>query len=281
MKKIVSLLLFTTLLVGCSSGNDNIITSSESDISSSLTEDAIVFTSGVDNSGLSYADEKNYSNLEGKVSEPGTLYVIYDGTVLEEVDTKSDGTFAYSSKSNDTTTRLIFSNDKDLSLFDSEVATSDLINYEVIKIVPNPDYLSTIDTSSNETNTEETTTSTTNYSVGDTVSFVADDGDEMDITINSVNKFLGDEWYTPEGKFFAKVDFNIKNIGINPLEVNSQLFEFYDSEDIKSELDSNDYFSETIQSGKSANGTAYFDVMSDGSNFEVYFADTSWTGEYQ
>ncbi|MEJ4827670.1 hypothetical protein SKA15_11880, partial [Enterococcus faecium] len=49
---------------------------------------------------------------------------------------------------------------------------------------------------------------------------------------------------------------------------------------VKSDLASRDYFSETIQPGKSAQGTAYFEVKNDGTTFEVFFADTSWKGSY-
>lgn len=128
---------------------------------------------------------------------------------------------------------------------------------------------------------EEINIPTMNYAIGDTVSFESNEGDEMDVTVNSVSKYAGDDWDIPEGNFFAKVDFTISNIGANPLDVNSQLFEFYDAEGFKSESISKDYFSETIQPGKSAKGVVYFDVISDGSTFEVYFADTVWAGEYQ
>lgn len=128
---------------------------------------------------------------------------------------------------------------------------------------------------------EESSIPTTNFSIGEMASFESNEGDEMDVTINSVSKFSGDEWDVPEGEFFAKVDFTISNVGDIPLDVNSLLFEFYDAEGFKSEGVSKDYFSETIQPGKSAKGVVYFDVMSEGSTFEVYFADTLWTGEYQ
>lgn len=119
------------------------------------------------------------------------------------------------------------------------------------------------------------------YSIGDKVSFSSDDGGSIDLTIDSVSKYYGDDWNTPEGLFYAKVDFTVNNTGNDVFDINSHYFEFYDSDDIKSELDSKDFFSETIQAGKSAKGSAYFDVHVEGDSFEIFFADTSWTGEYQ
>ncbi|HIA3652975.1 DUF4352 domain-containing protein [Enterococcus avium] len=49
---------------------------------------------------------------------------------------------------------------------------------------------------------------------------------------------------------------------------------------MKAELNSRDFYSDTIQPGKSATGVAYFDVKNDTPNYEVYFADASWTGSY-
>jgi len=119
------------------------------------------------------------------------------------------------------------------------------------------------------------------YSIGDAVSFSGTEGSMVNVTIDSVGKFMGDDWDTPAGNFFAEVSFTIENIGSAPVDVNALSFEFYDSDGVKSERISKDYFSETIQAGKTAKGTVYFDILSDGSDFEVFFEDASWTGEYQ
>ena len=57
-------------------------------------------------------------------------------------------------------------------------------------------------------------------------------------------------------------------------------WDFYDGQNMKAELNSRDFYSDTIQPGKSATGVAYFDVKNDTPNYEVYFADASWTGSY-
>ena len=142
-------------------------------------------------------------------------------------------------------------------------------------------YNSSTEESTTISSSEQETTAPSTYSIGDPVDFTSTDGDRVTVTIDSVTKYAGDDWTKPTGPFFAKVDFTVKNNGTAPFDASSHQFEFYDSGDIKSELDSKDFFGETIQAGKSAKGSAYFDVISDGDTFEVFYGDTSWTGNYQ
>lgn len=119
------------------------------------------------------------------------------------------------------------------------------------------------------------------YQIGQTASFSSDDGSSIDVTITNVSKSEGDgTFHIPSGVYYAKVDFTVKNTGTTPFDANAHYLEFYDSKDLKAELDSWDYFSETVQAGKSVEGTAYFDVTSEGDTFEVYFSDSSWAGSY-
>ncbi len=138
--------------------------------------------------------------------------------------------------------------------------------------------------SSDDKTTEDTNSIDINNktaAVGDTISFSNQQtNDSLEVTINSVTKSNGDDWHKPEGLYYAKVDFSVKNTGTKPFDVNAHMFEFYDSNNVKSNLDSWDYFSENIQAGKSANGSAYFDITNDGNSFEVFFADSSWKGSY-
>ncbi|MDT2809154.1 DUF4352 domain-containing protein [Enterococcus asini] len=141
-------------------------------------------------------------------------------------------------------------------------------------------YSSSAEETTTSSSTQDSTTPLT-YSIGDSVDFTSDDGDRVTVTIDGVSKYAGDDWTKPTGPFFAKVDFTVKNNGTAPFDASSHQFEFYDSGDIKSELNSKDFFGETIQAGKSAKGSAYFDVITDGDTFEVFYGDTSWTGNYQ
>lgn len=136
--------------------------------------------------------------------------------------------------------------------------------------------------SDNENNGNESAIdSYSKQAIGDKVPF-KDNGDvSVDVQIQSVSKDDGNNINVPEGVFFAKVTFLISNTSNVPFDFNSHFLEFYDSADIKSELSSRDFFSESIQPGKSAQGIAYFDVKNEGDNFEVFFADTAWQGTYQ
>ena len=103
----------------------------------------------------------------------------------------------------------------------------------------------------------------------------------MDVKIDSVEKDMGDgNYYNPQNGYFAKVTFTVTNLGDKPFEVTSHQLDFYDGNNMKAELNSRDFYSETIQPGKSATGIAYFDIMNDTTDYEVYFANASWVGSY-
>ncbi|HAZ9109072.1 TPA: DUF4352 domain-containing protein [Enterococcus faecium] len=135
-------------------------------------------------------------------------------------------------------------------------------------------------TTTTTTSSSEPQTASVAHSIGEAVPFTSENGNSINVTVQSVSKDYGDDFYKPEGLFYAKVDFLVENTGTTPFDASSSYLEFYDSSDIKSDLASRDYFSETIQPGKSAQGTAYFEVKNDGTTFEVFFADTSWKGSY-
>jgi hypothetical protein len=103
----------------------------------------------------------------------------------------------------------------------------------------------------------------------------------LDVKIDSVEKDMGDgDYYIPQNGYFAKVTFTVTNLGDKPFEVTSHQLDFYDGNNMKAELNSRDFYSETIQPGKSATGIAYFDIMNDTTDYEVYFANASWVGSY-
>lgn len=118
-------------------------------------------------------------------------------------------------------------------------------------------------------------------SVGQSQPLSSESGDMIDVKIDSVEKDTGDgDYYVPENGYYAKVNFTVTNLGDSPFDVDAHQLEFYDGNDMKAELNSRDYYSDTIQPGKSAQGTAYFDIKNDTPNFEVFFANASWTGNY-
>lgn len=148
MKKLivgVILSLSSFILVACS-GDDNSLESEKSNDSSSvkpsaILEEDITFTGGVDKTGVTYADEDNYANIKGETSDSGPIYIIYDGTVLDEITIENDGTFFYNTKTNETNTMITFSTDDNLEFGQKNISIKDLSVAEVVNIIPNPDFL--------------------------------------------------------------------------------------------------------------------------------------------
>lgn len=118
-------------------------------------------------------------------------------------------------------------------------------------------------------------------SIGQSQPFKSESGDMIDVKIDSVEKDMGDgDYYIPQNGYFAKVTFTVTNLGDQPFEATSHQLDFYDGNNMKAELNSRDFYSETIQPSKSATGIAYFDIMNDTPDYEVYFANASWVGSY-
>lgn len=145
MKKIVGLVLFSSLLIGCSDTSSNEDNVSESEKSSAeVIKSDFEFTSGVNIQNLSYADVENFTNIEGISHGGKTIYVIYNGTVVDNIEPESDDMFIYYNKSENEQTRLVFSNDENLKLGDSGIKTSDLTNSKAVNVIPNEEYLAKI-----------------------------------------------------------------------------------------------------------------------------------------
>lgn len=141
--------------------------------------------------------------------------------------------------------------------------------------------------SSSQSSTGKTTTSSSTASsvapatIGETCTFSNKSGDKVAVSIDSVTKDTGDgDYYIPKNGYFAKVDFTVANNGTEPFKVSAHNFDFYDGKGLKGKLNSRDFFTDTIQPGKSVTGTAYFDIENDTSDYEVFFADSSWAGSY-
>lgn len=151
MKNIIRLILFSSLLVGCSDTTTTDAPADQSDQTSSenvaiveskeFSKDSFEFTYGVDKSNFSQADEENYVNIEGVSHEDKKIYVIYDGTVVDVIEIEDNGFFKYHSKSNEEMTRLVFSDDSNLNMGDNNLKSSDLENLKVVNVLPNKEYL--------------------------------------------------------------------------------------------------------------------------------------------
>lgn len=257
-----------------SSGNTP-VTYQESSVVESIVENNehfVTFTSGVSKDNVINGDSQNFANISGDVpGGTGTVYVVDGETgLVHGIEVLSNGKFDMSFNMQGINEReLIFTTD-DLDGLVVEDLES-IVNKVLLTYLANPN------ADSSEINELDQSSS----QIGDTVTFTTAEGAQMDVTIDSVIKSLGNERNIPNGPFYAQIQFTFSNSGNIEIDVNSHLFEFYDSENFKGELVSWEYFSETLKPGKSAKGIANFDIISDGETFEVYFADTSWTGEYQ
>lgn len=145
MKKIVSIILFSSLLVGCSNVEPTSDDEQQEIISSEVKDSGFEFTRGVDGSNISYADEKNHVNVEGISHTGNNIYVIYNLTVIDKIQPDEDGSFEYYSKSTNENTRYVFSDDKNLSLGDSNINVSDLQYSKTINVQPNKNYLAALE----------------------------------------------------------------------------------------------------------------------------------------
>ena len=112
MIKIIGLILFSSLLIGCSDASSTDVaiesiqpeqTSSES---SAVSKDGFEFTLGVNPNNVSHADEENYVTIEGISHNDKKIHVIYEGTVLDSIDIDDTGFFKYYNKSNEEITLI-------------------------------------------------------------------------------------------------------------------------------------------------------------------------------
>lgn len=212
----------------------------------------IEFTYGVAN-GTSETDSDNYMDVEGYARGSTQVVVVYNGTVVDVLTTDDDGFFYYYNKANDTETDLIFGTNSDATYGDS-LSESDIENAIKVTVIP-----------------QEKTND--NFTIGETAYF------ESGIEITVTNVTTTDE--LPNGDIFGnfvRVDVVIDNQTGEALDFNGHLVELYDGDRNKAELNSKDFFSESIASGMKANGSVYFDSIEEGP-FTVIIGAGIWISE--
>lgn len=276
MKKflsIVPLFVFSLLLVSCSSPGQ-----------SSAKEEAsfVEFDFGVNSKNQIKGDTNNFANISGTVADGDFVYLVdYEsGTVFGLAPVK-DGYFELSTNMVGLDNqKLIFTNEEvDFPLVEDVSTIKQKVDLVFIANSSSKNEASEEEIEPIEESEEEVVSNA--YDIGTPISFSSAEGDKIDITVTNVTKYEGDDYHVAEGVHFARVEFTLKNNGTSPFDISSHDFEFYDSQGFKSELISKDFFSESVQPGKSVQGVGYFDVINDGDSFEIYFADSSWTGTYK
>jgi hypothetical protein len=151
MKKFVLLGISAMLLGACGADSDysaDTVSEESASIEQSDRKNIKIALTTDDGTGFNYssyettADEDNYMDLVGYTSGADTVYIIYDGTVIDYVETDQDNYFRYYSKTNDTFTTIFLTTDDSLEFGDT-VDSSDKISDIPIQVDINPseDYL--------------------------------------------------------------------------------------------------------------------------------------------
>ncbi len=273
MKKIIGLVLFSSLLIGCSNVSSNESAGSASEeTTSEVAKSGFDFTSGVDSQNLSYADKDNFINVEGISHKGNDIYLIYNGTVLENIEPNEDGVFAYYNTASEGSLTLIFSDDTNLTIGDTNIDTSDLNNSETITIYPNEEYLAQL--------SEETENVPAN-ALGLNEAGVVLDGEGnplYSVTITKATTTLSetDDLYTqgkPENTI--EVTYEYKNYSYGSLmEVSSQFISVYGADGMAAENVGMRDGQTEVPDGKSATSTTWYvmpEPVSDLSSIEVSY----------
>lgn len=294
-KKLLVIISTLFLLVGCTPDGDDVQTESSESVtqveskkgSKDLIEDLMkedlsdlsapfMFTDGVyrDSHGyITYGDEENWINISGISNDGNTIFVIFNGMIVDDIEIDDNGMFNYHSAASDSPVELIFTSDSGYTVGD-KISKNRLTEYEDLFFIPNEETI-VADTSSEESRAIESLA----YGLGDTIAYDDSMGGTINVTVNSYEQYWGDNYHTPEGLYFVKVDFTVENLSSESVRFSAIEFSLYDGNDEKAESISKDYFSEDIMPGKKASGSVYFDVKHDGP-FETYVADGFWSGNF-
>lgn len=140
--KIALLSICSLLLIACSSE----VTEGEKENNSAEAEsqeqeiekekENITFTSGEIN-GSVIGDRENYIDVQGTANGFNSVFVLYEGTVIEELPVNSRGNWRYYSKGETNSAQLTFSTDNSLSVGDNNVRIKDLDNSASVTYLPN------------------------------------------------------------------------------------------------------------------------------------------------
>lgn len=254
-KKILSLLFVSSLLLSACGEGESPAEVTDEEPETEIVEDVkadeeeeeektdlidIKFTKNVED-GITMGDENNYADIAGIAKGASQINVIYDGLVLDVIDVESDGSFEYFSNIGDDILTMTFGTDKGVSIGD-RFKKGEAENETEILFMP-----SDVDDSSSEVT----------FEIGETAYFESG----LEIAITEIT--LSDE--KPNGEIdhnFVRVDFTVDNQTNEEFRFTAHELELYDGERNKAELNSKNYYSETIASGMKGNGSAYFDSRS-------------------
>lgn len=274
MKKLIALLSVSSLLlIAC--GDQEVESESNPEINE--IENEIVFISGT-SENIIEPTEDNYVDITGEALGSDYVYVIYNNTVIDNIPVTLTGEWEYYNNGGNETIDLYFSTDDSLSFGDRDVDVSSLENGIMMTYIPNDN--SDHYASDEETNDDDDIESTSDYiysdtfSVGETIIFESD----LEITINSVEITDEEPYSGPVENYFVRVDFTIDNLTDESIDFNSHYIEVYDGDRNKGEINSKDFYSESIAVGMKSSGVAYYETLEDGP-FTVIVGAGTWVSE--
>lgn len=137
--KIVLLSLCGLSLMGCSndiSGIEKDEDNNDRVESQEQEKENITFTSG-EISGSVIGDRENNIDVQGTANGFDDVFVLYEGTVIDELPVNSNGNWRYYSNGGTSSVQLTFSTDNSLSVGDNNVRMNDLDYAVSITYLPN------------------------------------------------------------------------------------------------------------------------------------------------
>lgn len=279
--KLALLSLSGLLLMAC--GNNNAET--DDSASNNAGDLPVKFISGVNENLEVYGDSQNYANIIGTADDISQIAAIDpESSIVHSVTMVEDGEFNMSFNMQGLEESEFILTTDDSVMIPSVEDIDALENSLYVNYIPNEKAEEVDDDYSDDSDSYESDYSDTSedesyssysptFTVGDSVEFESG----LQITVTDVQ--LSDE--EPNGDIlgnFVRVDFTIDNQMSEPFDFNSHYVELYDGDRNKAEIDSKDFYSESIAPGMKGSGSVYFDSPEQGP-FTIMIGDATWESE--
>ncbi|API89395.1 hypothetical protein BKP56_09075 [Marinilactibacillus sp. 15R] len=139
--KLALLSLYSLVLMACgddATDVDNTEKTEIQEVTQETEQENITFTSGVSGETIP-GNEQNYVDITGTAEGFESVYVIYDGAVIDELSVDADGNWEYYSNGGDRSAQLDFTTDDSISFGDTNINVNDLNYVYTMFYEPNPD----------------------------------------------------------------------------------------------------------------------------------------------
>lgn len=212
---------------------------------------------GVDD-GKIIGDSQNYANISGTSKTDNEVFLIDAESGLAHGMSKvENGKFNISCNMQGAgQIKVYLTNDKGLKLYGNDV--SKLKNKIPLIFIPNEN-ASNKNNSENESNEDSSTKNEDIFKIGEAAKFQSG----LSITINSIENSSEEPNEELEGHL-VKVTFTVENNTGSSIDFNSHSIDLYDSQSLKTILNSKSFYSENIANGMKSTGAAYYDSKNEG-----------------